>query len=91
MQYVNILNKTEFQARIIFKENYMKISARNLLAGTVEKINAGAVNAEVILKLDGGAQVTSVITLDAMKELGLKVGGKAYAVVKASNVILAVD
>lgn len=69
----------------------MKISARNLLPGTVEKINAGAVNAEVILKLEGGAQVTSVITLDAMKELGLQVGGKAYAVVKASNVILAVD
>ena len=69
----------------------MKISARNLLAGTVEKINAGAVNAEVILRLDGGAQVTSVITLDAMKELGLQVNGKAYAVVKASNVILAVD
>ena len=69
----------------------MKISARNLLAGTVEKINAGAVNAEVVLRLDGGAQVTSVITLDAMKELGLQVNGKAYAVVKASNVILAVD
>lgn len=69
----------------------MKISARNLLAGTVAKITTGAVNAEVVLTLEGGAHVTSVVTLDALNDLGLKVGGKAYAVVKASNVILAVD
>lgn len=69
----------------------MKISARNLLAGTVIRVHAGAVNAEVILKLEGGAEVTSVVTLDSLNELGLKVGVKAYAIVKASNVILAVD
>ena len=69
----------------------MKISARNLLPGIVEKVTAGAVNSEVILKLEGGMEVASVITNSAVAELGLKPGVKAYAVVKASNVILAVD
>lgn len=69
----------------------MKISARNLLPGTVAKVTAGAVNAEVMLKLDGGVEVVSVVTLAALTDLGLKVGSRAYAVVKASNVILAVD
>lgn len=57
----------------------MKISARNLLAGTVTRIHAGAVNAEIILKLEGGAEVTSVVTLDALNELGLKVGLKSHS------------
>ncbi|HSQ41937.1 MAG TPA: TOBE domain-containing protein [Fibrobacteraceae bacterium] len=69
----------------------MKLSARNLLPGTVVKVTNGAVNAEVVLKLDGGTEITSVVTLGALTELGLKPGTKAYAVVKASNVILAVD
>jgi len=69
----------------------MKISARNVLAGTVIKVTNGAVNAEVVLRLDGGVELTSVITIGALTELDLKPGAKAYAVVKASNVILAVD
>jgi len=69
----------------------MKISARNILAGTVERINTGAVNAEVVIKLKGGETLTSIVTLSALTELGLKPGAPAYAVIKASNIILAVD
>lgn len=69
----------------------MKISARNSLPGTIQKIQEGAVNAEVTLELAPGLTVVSIITLDAVKSLGLKVGGRAYAVIKASSVMLGVD
>jgi molybdopterin-binding protein len=69
----------------------MKISARNILKGKVIKVTRGAVNAEVVLELPGGIQVVSVITLSSVDSLGLKVGKEAYAVVKASNVMIAVD
>jgi molybdopterin-binding protein len=69
----------------------MKLSARNALPGTVRAIEEGAVNAEVTLELAPGLMVVSIITLDAMKNLNLKVGGKAYAVIKASSVMVAVD
>jgi len=69
----------------------MKISARNILKGKVVKITHGAVNTEVVLELDGGAQVVSMISKDSAERLGLKKGCVAYAVVKASNVMIAVD
>jgi molybdopterin-binding protein len=69
----------------------MKMSARNSLPGTIQKIQEGAVNAEVTLELAPGLTVVSIITLDAVKSLGLKVGGRAYAVIKASSVMLGVD
>jgi molybdopterin-binding protein len=69
----------------------MKLSARNVLKGTVLKIIPGSVNSEVILEVAGGAQVVSIITNDAVASLGLTVGMTAYAVIKASNVIIAVD
>ncbi|MGE5249260.1 MAG: TOBE domain-containing protein, partial [Bacteroidota bacterium] len=68
-----------------------KISARNILKGKIIKIIPGAVNAEVILELPGGDQVVSVITKGSLDSLGLKEGEEAYAVIKASNVMLAVD
>lgn len=68
----------------------MKISARNQLKGTVVEIVKGATTAHV--KLDvGGAVVTSAITNAAVDELRLTVGQKAYAVVKASDVMIAID
>jgi molybdopterin-binding protein len=70
---------------------FMKLSARNALPGTVRAIEEGAVNAEVTLELAPGLVVVSIITLDAMKNLNLKVGSKAYAVIKASSVMVAVD
>jgi len=69
----------------------MKISAKNQLKGTVKAIVAGAVNCEVIISLPGGAEITSIITKSSVEHLGLKVGGTAYAIIKASNVIIGVD
>lgn len=69
----------------------MKLSARNTLKGTVKKITLGAVNAEVTIELTGGDQITSIITNGAVSSLGLKEGGEAYAIIKASNVMLGID
>lgn len=69
----------------------MKISARNVLAGKVVKITHGAVNSEVILELRGGAQIVSIISRESARQLKLKKGGKAYAVIKASTVMVATD
>jgi molybdate transport system regulatory protein len=68
-----------------------KLSARNVLRGTVTKVHEGAVNNEVILKLDGGAELTAIITRESSHMLGLKEGVKADAAFKANNVIVAVD
>lgn len=69
----------------------MKISARNQLKGTVSKITPGPINAEVILTLDGGQQIAAVITNQSVSSLSLAVGKVAYAIVKASTVMLGVD
>jgi molybdopterin-binding protein len=69
----------------------MKISARNVLKGKVIKVTEGTVNTEVLLEITGGAKVVSIITRESAKKLGLKSGKKAYAIVKASNVMIAVD
>ena len=69
----------------------MKLSARNILKGKVVKIVHGAVNSEVTLELPGGVQIVAVITKSSTENLGLKEGKEAYAVVKASNVMIAVD
>jgi molybdopterin-binding protein len=69
----------------------MKISARNVLKGRVKKIVRGAVNSEVVIELSGGAEVTSIITNTSVDNLGLKEGSQAYAVIKASSVMIAVD
>ena len=69
----------------------MKLSARNVLKGKVLKVVRGAVNSEVIIELPGGAQVVSIITNASVDTLGLKEGKDAYAVIKASNVMIAVD
>ncbi len=69
----------------------MKISAHNVLKGKVKSINTGAVNTEVVIELPGGAEVVSTITKSSAEKLGLAVGKDAYAVIKASNVMVAVD
>lgn len=69
----------------------MKISARNVLRGKVVKVVRGAVNAEVTLELPGGDHLASIITLGSLEALGLREGKEAYAVIKASSVMLAVD
>ena len=69
----------------------MKFSARNMLKGTVTAIHPGAVNAIVILELEGGQLVTSSISMGSLKDLELQVGKEAYAIIKASSVIIGVD
>jgi molybdopterin-binding protein len=69
----------------------MKISARNVLKGKVVKVEKGAVNSEVILELPGGAQVVSIITNSSAESLGLEEGKQAYAVIKASSVMIATE
>jgi len=69
----------------------MKLSTRNQLRGTVSSINEGAINAEVVLSLPGGTQIVSVITNGAVKNLDLKVGETAYALIKSSSVIIGID
>lgn len=69
----------------------MKISARNTLSGTVRRIDPGAVNSEVTLEIAPGITVVSIITNDAVRDLGLKVDQRAYAVIKASSVMVGVD
>lgn len=66
----------------------MKISARNVLAGTVKTVNHGAINSEVIIELPGGTEIVSVITKESAESLKLKVGKKVFAIVKASNVMV---
>jgi molybdate transport system regulatory protein len=67
-----------------------KISARNILAGTVSNVVAGAVNDEITIELPGGSTVTSIITSASVKRMELAVGKKISAVIKASDVMLAV-
>jgi molybdopterin-binding protein len=69
----------------------MKISARNVFKGKVKSMTPGAVNSEVTVALPGGVEVVSIITKRSAKSLGLKKGKSVYAVVKASNVMIAVD
>jgi molybdate transport system regulatory protein len=66
----------------------MKISARNVLPGTVTNITKGAVNAEVDLSLRDGETIVSVITNSSVDRLGLQIGIAAFAVIKASDVMV---
>lgn len=68
----------------------VKFSARNQLLGTVESVAKGAVNSDVCVKLAGGSMVHSVVTNEAVLELGLKPGATACALIKASHVVLGV-
>lgn len=67
----------------------MKTSARNMFYGVIESIDMGLVNVEVILKLQGETRIAATITLGSLEQMQLKVGDPAWALVKASWVILA--
>ncbi len=69
----------------------MKISARNQLKGKVSFVEEGAVNGIVGIELAGGETITATISMGSIKELGLKEGVEAYAVIKATSVMVAVD
>jgi molybdopterin-binding protein len=69
----------------------MKLSARNVLSATVKAVTHGAVDTEVVVELAPGIEIVSIITKKSAESLGLKPGAKAYAVIKASNVMIGVD
>lgn len=68
----------------------MELSARNTLKGKVKEVKPGAVNSVIILELSGGVEVVSMITNESAEKLGLKPGKEAYAVIKASSVMIGV-
>ncbi len=69
----------------------MKLSARNQLKGTIVSIEEGAVNGIVKIDIGGGNVISSTISMSAINELGLKIGMTAYAVIKATSVMVGVD
>jgi molybdopterin-binding protein len=73
------------------KESPMKVSARNVLKGTITEIVKGATTSHVRIDIGGGAIVTASITNEAVADLKLEKGKQAYAVVKASDVMVGID
>jgi len=69
----------------------VKLSARNQLEGVVKSVEHGAVNSEVVIELPGGAEIVAVVTRSSAESLGLEAGRRAFAVVKASNVMVATE
>jgi molybdate transport system regulatory protein len=69
----------------------MKISARNQLPGTVTSVTEGAVMSEVVVAVDGGHEIVSAITTESARRLGLGTGKRVIAIIKSTEVILAVD
>jgi molybdopterin-binding protein len=69
----------------------MKLSARNVLKGKVKKITPGAVNSEISIELPGGTEITSVITKTSAENLKLAQGKDVFAVIKATNVMVAIE
>ena len=69
----------------------MKLSARNQFKGTIIAIDEGAVNGIVKIDIGGGNVMSATISMAAIRELQLKVGSEAYAVVKATSVMVGID
>jgi molybdate transport system regulatory protein len=76
--------------QLIRKMN-MKTSARNQVLGVVTQVRAGAVNDEILLQIAGGHTIVATVTRDSTQELGLVPGAQAFALVKASSIILVTD
>lgn len=69
----------------------MQTSARNTLTATVKTVTHGAVNSEIVVTLPDGQEIVSIITKSSAERLGLVAGAPVQAVIKASNVMLAID
>ena len=69
----------------------MKVSARNVFSGIISSVIKGAVNAEVTITLKGSTSITAIVTNGAIDNLGLKEGMAAYAIVKASSIVIGTD
>ncbi|MBD2298428.1 TOBE domain-containing protein [Nostoc sp. FACHB-87] len=69
----------------------MQVSARNALKGTVKKVEVGSVNTEVTVEIANGVEVTAIITKSSAENLQLSEGKEVYAIVKATDVMIAID
>lgn len=69
----------------------MKISARNLIKGTVERVEEGAIMANIKIKIDTPDTITAIITKEAVEELGIKKGETVIAIIKSTEVMIAKD
>ena len=69
----------------------MKLSARNVFKGKVINVTEGSVNDEVVLEVAPGLEIVAIVTKESVQNLGLRPGSAAYAVIKASSVIVAID
>jgi molybdate transport system regulatory protein len=69
----------------------MRISARNQFPATVKSVTAGAVMSEVVVEIDGGHEIVSAITAESARQLGLEPGKRVIALIKSTEVLLAVD
>ncbi len=69
----------------------MKISARNTIKGTIKELEIGTVNAEIVIEVAPGVEITSIITKASAESLGLSQGKEVYAIIKSSNVMVGVD
>ena len=76
---------------VMMANDFLKISARNQFRGKITEILPGAVNAIVKLDVDAEFDLSSTISLEAVKELSLKAGEEAVAVIKATSVMISVD
>ena len=69
----------------------MQLSTRNTLKGTIRKIEMGAINAEITLKISSEIEVVSIISKSSVERLKLVEGKEAYALIKATEVGIAID
>ncbi len=69
----------------------MKVSARNLIAGTVKAVKIGQVAAEVVIEVSPGVEIVSVITKESVEKLGIKEGSAVKAMLKATSVMVVTD
>lgn len=74
---------------IISTESVAGISARNQLEGEIDKVITGAVNTEIVVQVEGGENIASIITNDAAKALGLFVGQKVIVIIKSTDIMIA--
>jgi molybdate transport system regulatory protein len=73
---------------ILLNQNNMEISARNKMKGTIDEITLGSVMAKVKINIGNGNIISSVITIESVADLKLKVGDEVYAIVKSTEVMI---
>lgn len=89
VKWMASINEAEADILPLMRRMKMQTSARNSFYGTIEEVKTGAVNAEVTLKLQGDDRIVATVTTDSVTRMNLKVGTTAWALVKASWVVLA--